>query len=392
MKSTAFMKGIGSDNRTAVALALALLTVISVITIAVIPVADAEPDSDEPTTAGVVSVGENTYDTLQAAFNFINESTTPAGTYTVSILDDITVTAKIIQTEGKNVVIEGNNHTMSAQLQIDGNGKYNNTETLTIQNLNFVSTSGDCIRSENPGTAGAYNYAHNVTIKGCDFTLNSTTDSVAMRFRQANNVSVSDCQVNGGHSMAQLYGVKNLSFDNVNIDSGSGISFGTSTPVKISNSTIKAENYGLRGDFAKNVNADVDVTGCDITASQPVTVRKIIDGETNTYSLDVSGCNLVPTSTYAAITLTTSDDEATIIAPSGDNVVVTEETPEPEPEEPTQEPEPTPGYDDDEELPPMIRPGASSSDDDSVTIVASAAAAVVAALMAVFLIVSYKKE
>lgn len=53
----------------------------------------------------------------------------------------------------------------------------------------------------------------------------------------------------------------------------------------------------------------------------------------------------------------------------------------------------TPGWsDDDEELPPMIRPGASSSEDDSVTIVACAAAAVVAALMAVFLIVSYKKE
>lgn len=53
----------------------------------------------------------------------------------------------------------------------------------------------------------------------------------------------------------------------------------------------------------------------------------------------------------------------------------------------------TPGWsDDDEDLPPMIRPGASSSEDDSVTIVACAAAAVVAALMAVFLIVSYKKE
>ena len=391
MKSTTYMKGIGSDNRTTVALALALLTVISVVAIAVTPVTDAKPGSDEPdTTTGIVSIGENTYDTLQAAFDYINESTTPAGTYTVSILDDITATAKIIQTEGKNVVIEGNDHTMSAQLQIDGNGKYNNTETLTIQNLNFVSTSGDCIRSENPGTAGAYNYAHNVTIKGCDFTLNSTTDSVAMRFRQANNVSVSDCQVNGGHSMAQLYGVKNLSFDNVDIDSGRGISFGTSTPVKISNSTIKAENYGLRGDFVKNVNADVDVTGCDITASQPVTVRKIVDGATNTYSLDVSGCNLVPTSTYDAITLTTSDDEATIVAPSDDNVVVTEETVDPEPE-PSPEPEPTPGYDDEEDLPPFIPTQPKDSGDD-VTIVACAAAAVVAALMAVFLIVSYKKE
>ena len=75
-------------------------------------------------------------------------------------------------------------------------------------------------------------------------------------------------------------------------------------------------------------------------------------------------------------------------------------TPEPTPEpEPEPEPEPTPenppaGGDDDESLPPIIRPGTSSSsaDDDTVTIVACAAAAAVAAIMAVFLIVLYRKD
>ena len=51
-----------------------------------------------------------------------------------------------------------------------------------------------------------------------------------------------------------------------------------------------------------------------------------------------------------------------------------------------------PSYDD-EDLPPIIKPGTSgSSNDDAVTIVACAAAAVVAALMAVFLIVLYRKD
>ena len=50
-----------------------------------------------------------------------------------------------------------------------------------------------------------------------------------------------------------------------------------------------------------------------------------------------------------------------------------------------------PSYDD-EDLPPIIKPGTSgSSNDDAITIVACAAAAVVAALMAVFLIVLYRK-
>ena len=55
------------------------------------------------------------------------------------------------------------------------------------------------------------------------------------------------------------------------------------------------------------------------------------------------------------------------------------------------EPTPQPGYDDDEDLPPFI-PAQPKDSDDDVTIVACAAAAVVAALMAVFLIVSYKKD
>ena len=55
------------------------------------------------------------------------------------------------------------------------------------------------------------------------------------------------------------------------------------------------------------------------------------------------------------------------------------------------EPTPQPGYDNDEDLPPFIPTQPKDSGDD-VTIVACAAAAVVAALMAVFLIVSYKKD
>ena len=41
-------------------------------------------------------------ETLQAAFNYINQSTTAPGTYTVYIQGDITATAKITQTEGKD--------------------------------------------------------------------------------------------------------------------------------------------------------------------------------------------------------------------------------------------------------------------------------------------------
>ena len=53
------------------------------------------------------------------------------------------------------------------------------------------------------------------------------------------------------------------------------------------------------------------------------------------------------------------------------------------------EPTPTPGYDDDEDLPPFI-PTQPAGDDDTVTIVACAAAAAVAAILAVFLVIDRK--
>lgn len=71
--------------------------------------------------------------------------------------------------------------------------------------------------------------------------------------------------------------------------------------------------------------------------------------------------------------------------------------PEPGTEDPDTPSTPVnPPGDDDESLPPIIRPGGAGSstslDDDTITIVACAAAAAVAAIMAVFLIVLYKKD
>lgn len=94
------------------------------------------------------------------------------------------------------------------------------------------------------------------------------------------------------------------------------------------------------------------------------------------------------------MTVTATDGMETIITISMTPVEPDPEpTPDPEPgPEPTPDNPPSSG--DDEDLPPIIRPGTSSSsgDDDTVTIVACAAAAVVAALMAVFLIVLYRKD
>ena len=58
--------------------------------------------------------------------------------------------------------------------------------------------------------------------------------------------------------------------------------------------------------------------------------------------------------------------------------------------EPDPKPDPTPGWSDDDELPPFI-PTQTGGDGDTVTIVACAAAAAVAAIMAVFLIIDRKK-
>ena len=208
----------------------------------------------------VAKIGDALYASLQKALDAAHEQD---GDVTVTLLKDITEVAVIHQKAGQNLTLDGGGKTMTATLYIDGDGRYEGTDTLTIQNLKFAYDSAtyddafiDVPSTKTTGkvyTTGKYNYAHNVTVKNCDFAGEGTT-TVAFRVASgagANKVTLENLTVTNGHSFAQLVGVKDLTVTGctaTGVKNGINISGGDGTGT-ITNTTIasnETEGYTVR--------------------------------------------------------------------------------------------------------------------------------------------------
>ena len=173
----------------------------------------------------------------------------------------------------------------------------------------------------------------------------------------------------------------------------------------------KAEYTAITGN---PINSSDDFT---LTASEIPTYEVTFNVNVSDYDVTVKDSNgntiepvdneyKLPNGDYIAVFTKAGYQDETVkfTVQSSDKTVSVDmkpvDTPDPEPEPDPDDPEPDtpeinpPSGDNDESLPPVIRPGgsSSSSDNNTVTIVACAAAAAVAAIMAVFLIVLYKKD
>ena len=205
----------------------------------------------------VAKVGDALYASLQDAIDAAHELT---GEVTVTLLEDVTEVAVVHQKAGLNLTINGDAKTITGQIYIDGDGRYEGTDTLTITNTKFAydaATYDDAFvnvpstrTAGKPYTTGKYNYAHNITVSGCEFAGSDTT-TVAFRVASgagANKVTLQDLEVTGGHSLAQLVGVKDLrvtSCSATGVKNGINISGGDGTGV-IAGNTLTADGYTVR--------------------------------------------------------------------------------------------------------------------------------------------------
>ena len=211
----------------------------------------------------------------------------------------------------KNYYINGNGYKYDGIIEINGNARQSDPDSVTLQNINFetAKTSINVIdANDNKKYGNLYNYAHNITIKDCTFNLGE--GSVAMKFRQSKNIVVENCEMVAGHSFMQLYGVNGVVVDNANVESKNGIALGTSTGAKVKNSTIVATGYGLRGE----PNGDVTVENSTIEAMLPIVARQL-DKDTKTYAVSVDANSELVAPGYQVVFTAGSDD--TLIAPAG---------------------------------------------------------------------------
>ena len=263
---------------------------------------------DDATTA-VVKV--NTAANLEYQIN--NAAADVVVVFASDISGDITVN----QQENKNVVIDGNDKKYDGKITIEGNNRYAGAETVTIKNVNFETDAADRYFIEQNV---AKSYAHNITVENCTFKGNET--SVGAKFRQCYNIVFKNCEVKAGHSLAQLYGCTGVTVDGVTVKAKSGISFGTSTGVVMTNSTIVATGrYG----YAVRVDADgartATISNSTLTAGAPVLMRKA----TAEYTMNLTGNTLNTTEVFQVIVTSTDyDDKTTLAAPTAEYTLNTE--------------------------------------------------------------------
>ena len=256
------------------------------------------------------------YPSLQAAL----DACTTDDINTINLLFHNSDNATVSQEEGINIIIDGNSYKgrqfeYTGTIYINGNSRHTGTETLTIQDVNFVTTDNEHdFISCNDGGDPVIRYAHNVTVQNCNF--NATEEStavVALRFRQSYNINVVGGTFTNLHSVMWATGTSNATVDGItatNCKEG-GISFGTSTPVYVKNSTIAGAQYGVRADGSGAYSLNVEKS--TLSAEVPVIVRNT----TGEYNLTVKeDATLASTNNGPQVVVTAGKDNEAYVTPT----------------------------------------------------------------------------
>ena len=256
----------------------------------------------------VAMINGNYYKTLQAAIDAAKSANN-----TIALLANNSENVTIKQVEGVNIVIDGNDNEFSGTFTIHGNARYDGAETLTFQNIKFVTDKAEHYFIDSNSTGSVERYAHNVTVKACTFTATGAgkNSAAAMRIRQGFNIVIEDVTSTGLHSVLQAYGNSGIKVNNLKIESGkNGISAGTSTGVSITGAEINVTGYGVRADGTGAY--DVTVKNSKITADLPIVVRK---NTAEGYKVTLEGNNLTGTNDDGYGVIITKGDDGTYETP-----------------------------------------------------------------------------
>jgi len=258
----------------------------------------------------VAKIGDTYFASLAEAIAAVQ-----TGDNTITLLADCAEDVTIAQTEGVNIVLDGSGKTYSGTITIHGNARYDEAETLTIQNFQFETSEAGHYFIDSNSTGSVERYAHNVTVKACTFTATDAgvNSAAAMRIRQGFDIAIENCTTTNLHSLFQGYGCTGFTAKDVTVDGKNGISVGTSTNVLIENANITATGYGVRADGEGAY--DATVKNCTITANDPIVVRKA----TGAYELTLEGTNtLTGKNANGYGVIFTSGDDGTYTEPTGE--------------------------------------------------------------------------
>ena len=187
----------------------------------------------------------------------------------------------IVQNVGTYYVIDGAGYKFDGSMIVNGLSSTSTDKSLVIKNVNFETAKTSAMNF----IGYTSRYARNITIDNCTFTA-PEGDVVAVKLYQGYNIVVKNCVMNGGHSLAQYTSMTNVVFESNTVNSLRGINLGNSVAdgAVVKNCNIvatKADGYAVRVD-----NGDAVIDGCDLTAFQPVVLRKMDGNEVITFTND----------------------------------------------------------------------------------------------------------
>ena len=235
------------------------------------------------------------------------------GDNTIFLGNDMAGDVWVHQKSGVNIELIGQNRTFDGTIRIHNGSNYNDA-TFTVKDVNF-KTSTESLNFIMPNDFDRVDgvtrrYSNNVTVENCTFTAEgaAVNTAVGVQAKSCTNLQVIGCTATGMHSLLQAQSCgADVIVKDATINGKNGVAFKQVKNAVVEGATITAAAYGIR--FDGNIaNYGVTIKDCDVTAVQPVIVRKMT-GANNTIAFE--GTNtLVTEETFQVVITNGSDDEA----------------------------------------------------------------------------------
>ena len=242
----------------------------------------------------------------------------------INILFGDNIKGNVTVPENANCVtrINGQENKFEGSFFINGKSSYA-ASTTVFENINFETSDVSSFTGEafiycGEGRGTDYRYPNNVTIKNCTFKATGAAEkgAVAAKFWSLKgNLIVEGGSASGLHSFLQLTSCDetNLVVDGLTIsNSKNGISLDNTGKTTIKNSSITANEYGIRANSDRSA-ANTNIVSTTINAKQPVIVRKV---KVAGYVLNIDEASDLVTDEIYDVIFTTGSDDAEYVAPT----------------------------------------------------------------------------
>lgn len=192
-------------------------------------------------------VGVKTSTTVNSAEALQNAINSATDDVLINLGADIKDDIVVPQTDGINIIIDGNGNTYTGSIIVDGKSAATPKAGFIIKNIVFKADniSADACINLGDGSDGT-RYTTNVTVENCTFDV---TGAVGVKSYTGGdkNLTITGCTATANaHSLVQIAGVNGVTVENCTINSKNGINVNQSDNVEIIGCTANVSGYAVR--------------------------------------------------------------------------------------------------------------------------------------------------